>query len=270
MKLKILCLAVVFLLGSNSFLFGQEKNVTVTTLVDFAPYCYKKGDTVEKLKEVIPPGSDSSQLQGYSWDVVRESFHEMGYTITLLIAPWARAMSYTKKGKADVIFPAIKTKEREKIFYYSKEAVDETNIVVYFPENSKLDMKNGFDSLNGIRIGTVRGWAYGKKWEANQGIIKEPTDTVIQGFQMLDRNRVSGVVGYENAFDHKLKTEGILNKYSKSAAVDHVADYLIGKKDDAKIVNIVKDFDKGKKKIILNGEFDKINKTWKWVDSSQN
>ncbi len=270
MKLRIVCLAVVFLLGSNSFLFGQEKNVTMTTLADFAPYCFKKGDTVEKLKEVIPPGSDSSQLQGYSWDVVRESFHEMGYTITLLIAPWARAMSYAKKGKADIIFPALQTIEREKIFYYSKEAVDETNIVIYFRENGILDVKNGFDSLNGKHIGTVRGWAYGKKWEVNQGIIKEPTDTVDQGFQMLDRNRVAGVVGYENAFDYKLKTEGILNKYRKSTAVDYVADYLIGKKDDPRIINIVKDFDKGKQKIIQNGRFKEINEKWKWVDSSQN
>jgi len=47
MKLRILCLAVIFLLGSNSLLFGQEKNVTVTTLEDFAPYCFKKGDTFE-------------------------------------------------------------------------------------------------------------------------------------------------------------------------------------------------------------------------------
>ena len=270
MKLRILCLAVIFLLGSNSFLFGQEKNVTVTTLVDFAPYCFKKGEAVEKLKEVIPPGSDSSQLQGYSWDVVRESFHEMGYTITLLIAPWARAMSYAKKGKADVIFPAIKTKEREEIFYYPMEAVDETDIVIYSAVKGKLDMPNGLDSLGGHRIGTVRGWAYGKKWETNQSIVKEPTDSVIQGFQMLDRNRVSGVVGYENAFDYKLKAEGIFSKYIKSAAVDHVADYLIGKKDDAKIVDIVKDFDKGKQKIILSGKFDKINMKWQWVDSSQN
>jgi len=269
MKFRILCLAVLFFFGTSAFAFGQEKHVTVTTLVDFAPYCFKKGDTVDKLKELIPPGADSSQLQGYSWDVVRESFHEMGYTITLLIAPWARAMNYAKKGKADVIFPAINTKEREKIFYYSQEAVDETNIVIYFAAQNKIDLPNGLEALNGKRIGTVRGWAYGKKWEANQGILKEVTDSIIQGFEMLDRNRVAGVVGYENAFDYKLKTDGILSKYIKSTAVDHVADYLIGKKDDARVVSIVKDFDRGKREIIQNGKLERINEKWKWVDSSQ-
>ncbi len=265
MNFKSVCAVMIFLFGFTCLSFGQEKTVTITTLVDFAPYCFKKKDAVDKPSELIPPGSDSSQLQGYSWDVVKESYHEMGYTIILKIAPWSRAMNYVQKGKADVIFPAIKTIKREEIFYYSKKAVDETNIVIYFSTDSDMQIPKGLDSLKSKRIAHVRGWAYGKKWEADRGIIKESTDSILQGFKMLDKNYVFGVVGYENAFDCKLQTMKILNKYKKSPAIDHVADYLIGKKGSAASVNLVNDFDLGKKKIVANGKLAEINKKWKWI-----
>lgn len=270
MKFNTILMITILLFGFTCFASGQEKMVTVTTLVDFAPYCFLKENPVESLREVIPPGSESSQLQGYSWDVVRESFHEMGYTITLMITPWTRGMNYVQKGKADVIFPAIKTRKREETFYYSKAVVDETNIVIYLPAGSQMDLTKGLDILRGYRIGQVRGWAYGKRWEADQGIVKESTDTIIQGFKMLDRNNVSGVVGYENAFDCKLKSEGILNRYQKSVAIDHVADYLIGKKDSAAGVRIVNDFDTGKQRITANGKLEEINKKWKWISPIKN
>ncbi|MBU3954712.1 MAG: transporter substrate-binding domain-containing protein [Proteobacteria bacterium] len=268
MKIKLTCIAMVFLWTVSCFAAGQEKTVTITTLVDFAPYCFKKKNAIDHLQETIPPGSDSSQLQGYSWDVVRESFHEMGYTIFLMITPWTRGMGYVQKGTADVIFPAIKTRKREEIFLYSNAVVDETNIVVYVSANSDVDMQKGLASLQGCRISQVRGWAYGKKWEADQGIIKDSTDTILQGFKMLDRKNVFGVVGYENAFDCKLKTEGIIDKYKKSPPIDHVADYLMGKKNHGPAVRIVSDFDAGKKKIMDNGKLETINTKWKWIDPS--
>jgi ABC-type amino acid transport substrate-binding protein len=265
MSYKAACAVMVFLFGFIGLSFGQEKTVTITTLVDFAPYCFTKKDAVEKSSELILPGSDSSQLQGYSWDVVRESFQEMGYTIILKIAPWSRAMNYVQKGKADVIFPAIKTIKREKIFYYSKTAVDETNIVIYFSDDSKIKMPKGLESLKNRSIAHVRGWAYGKKWEADRGIIKESTDSILQSFKMLDKKYVVGVVGYENAFDCKLQTTKIFNQYKKSNAIDHVADYLIGKKGNTASIDLVNDFDFGKKKIAANGILDEINKKWKWI-----
>ncbi len=264
--LKTACTAMMLLLGFTCLSFGQEKTVTITTLVDFAPYCFKKQNAVESPREVIKPGADSLQLQGYSWDVVRESYHEMGYTVILLIAPWSRAMNYVRKEKADVIFPAIKTVKREKTFYYSKTAVDETNIVIYLRGDSNIKMPDGLTSLKGKHIAHVRGWAYGKKWEADKGVIKESTDSILQGFKMLDKNYVAGVIGYENAFDCKLQTTGLSNKYKKSSPIDHVADYLIGKKDRDVSVNLVDAFDLGKKEISSNSVLDKINKKWKWIN----
>jgi len=183
---------------------GADKIIKVTTLTDFAPNCFPIPNSVRKAVEVMPPGGDSRQLQGYSWDVVRESYHAMGYTIKLFVAPWSRGMHYIDKGKVDVIFPASKTKERVKKYHYSSEIVDETKVVVYLPVDSGFKW-NGLSSLHGRVIGTVRGWSYGKTWEAADLIVKDSTSTILQGFRMLDKDRVFGVVGYENSFDYVMK-----------------------------------------------------------------
>ena len=100
-----------------SVVTAAEKVVTVATLEDYSPYCFPKENSVRMAKETIPPGSDSSRLQGYSWDVLRASLHERGYTIELVIAPWARAFSMAKSGKADILFPTGFNKERAEFFY---------------------------------------------------------------------------------------------------------------------------------------------------------
>ncbi len=58
---------------------GAEKIVTVTTLTDNGPFTFDKEEGVRITPEYIPPGSDSVQLQGLSWDVLKESFHAMAW-----------------------------------------------------------------------------------------------------------------------------------------------------------------------------------------------
>ena len=91
-------------------------------------------------------------FQGYSWDVLRESFHEMGYTIHLSITPWARAMSYVTSEKEDILFPTGKNTERKRIFHYSEEPVNQANFLVYVRADDPTEWK-GLESLRGLVIG---------------------------------------------------------------------------------------------------------------------
>jgi ABC-type amino acid transport substrate-binding protein len=259
MKIKFLFITiflVLFALNSSA----AEKRVILTTLTDFAPNCFAKPNAYRSAIEVIPPGKDSLQLQGYSWDVVRESFHVMGYTIELMVAPWSRSMLYIKKRKADLIFPATKTQQRQQLYYYSKEIVDETKVVIYFNPMSDFQW-NGIKSLDGLVIATVRGWAYGKIWEASTAIVKDPSSTILQGFKMLDKGRVFGVVGYEDSFDYILKKQNLDQIYQKTPPLDFIADYIIGLKSN-KNMRFINDFDHGVQKITKNGMLHQLHKRW--------
>ncbi|MCP3923784.1 MAG: amino acid ABC transporter substrate-binding protein [Desulfobacterales bacterium] len=81
-------LLILLILLCFTIVNADQKIVKIATLGDYAPYCMADKDV--KLNQIIPVGSDAKGFKGYSWDVVRESFHKMGYTIHLSISPWIR------------------------------------------------------------------------------------------------------------------------------------------------------------------------------------
>ncbi|MEE4243712.1 MAG: transporter substrate-binding domain-containing protein [Desulfopila sp.] len=256
---KIVLLVVCVLLPAA--LNAAEKSVSLATLTDFAPYCFRKDNAVQLLQERIAPGEDSVQLQGYSWDVVRRSFHEAGYTIDLYVVPWARVIHYLESGKVDAVFPANRTEKREKIFDFSKGYVDSTRMVAYVPAGKELQWR-GLDSLNGMRVGAVRGWAYGKKWEGNQEIHKESVDTILQSFQIMDKGRLDAVVGYEIVYDYILEQERIEHKYKKAGYFGIVNEFLMINKGDMEAKEKMDDFDRGRTILEKNGVIHEIIESW--------
>ncbi|MDP3478310.1 MAG: transporter substrate-binding domain-containing protein [Desulfoprunum sp.] len=254
-------LIMILILLVPSPLFAAEKVVTLATLTDFIPFCFKKENAIEIAGEMIPPGSDSQQLQGYSWDVVRESFHAMGYAVKLYVVPWERAVHYVKTGKVEAIFPANRTPKRQESFLFSRGIVDEMRMVIYIPLSSPLNW-NGLESLTGLRVAAVRGWSYGEKWENNQHIIKEKTDTILQSFEVLDKKRLTGVVGYEAAYDFALKQQNISQKYRKVGPFETVREYLLAQKGSAGGVSVIEVFDQGRERIAKNGVLNEITIKW--------
>jgi polar amino acid transport system substrate-binding protein len=261
-RASFVCAVLTLFLAITCTAASTEKIVKVNTIVDYHPFCFKKENAPEQPNEIIPPGGDSSQIQGYSWDVVRASLHEMGYTIYLTIAPASRCLQNAEQGLTDVIFPASKNKERQKTFFFSREPVNAAKYVVYVPADANFAW-NGLKSLEGHKIATLRRWTYGDAWEANKKIVRVETESITQSFDILDRKRVFGVVGYEIAYDYFLKEKGIANMYKKLPSFDTNFEFLIGGKNFPQVKKILDDFDEGKKRIVKNGVFGKIERRWK-------
>lgn len=241
--------------------YGGEKTVSLATLTDFAPLCFPKENAPSLAVENIPPGTDSRQLQGYGWDVVRESFHAMGYTIRLHVVPWERGMHYLSRKKVDGIFPANHTLEREKEHAFSRNYVDEIKMVIYTPADSKI-VWQGLQSLNDLQVGFVRGWSYGKSWEAMEKIIKEPTDTITQGFDLLAKGRLAGVAGYQLPYDYELRKTKRTDEFKIIGHFDTVAEYLMVRKNDRNGLLILDVFDSGRNTIGGNGVLSMIETKW--------
>ncbi len=255
--------ALIMFAGEPSRSFAEEASVaTIATLSDYMPYCFQIDGAEPIAVETIPPGSDSAQLQGFSWDIVRESLHEMGYTIRLIVVPWERGMSYVRQGKADVIFPTALTEERQKTLDYSKQMVNTAKYLIYVPASRHIEWE-GLQSLRGKRIAVIRGWSYGEAWVKENEIQREVLDGILQCFQMLDRGRVFGVAGYDIVFDYVLKKEGITNRYQKLPSFDRNDEYLAGARSSPESRRILDDFDMGKDRIIKKGIYEAIEAKWR-------
>ncbi|MDK9705933.1 MAG: transporter substrate-binding domain-containing protein [Desulforhopalus sp.] len=241
--------------------YSGEKTVSLATLTDFAPLCFPKENAPNIAVEDIPPGTDSKQLQGYGWDVVRESFHAMGYSIRLYVVPWERGMHYLAGHKVDGIFPANHTLEREKAYAFSKNYVDEIKMVIYTRADSTIVWR-GLESLDGLQVGFVRGWSYGKNWEAMEKIIKEPTDTIAQGFDLLAKGRLAGVAGYQLPYDYELMRTKRTDQFKIIGHFDTVAEYLMVRKNDRNGLLVLDAFDSGKNSIEVNGMLSMIERKW--------
>lgn len=109
----------------------------------------------------------------------------------------------------------------------------------------------------------IRGWSYGPEWKKNAQIQKEPSDDILPCFQMLDRDRVFGVAGYDLVFDYVLKEHGIRERYRKLPPFDRNDEYLAGARSNPLAVQILEDFDKGKRRIVQSGLFEEISSKWR-------
>lgn len=182
------------LISPNIHANESTKSVTIATLFDYAPYCI--ADTGFQSSQMLLPDENAVGFRGYSWDVLRESFQYMGYSIHLKIVPWARAVSMVESSQVDILFPTGVNKERTKIFYYSQESINSANFKVYINKEAHLQWQ-GLESLKGLSIGVKRGFNYGDKWEAIAGVNIVNVTTILQGFKMLRAQRLDGFLGYE-------------------------------------------------------------------------
>lgn len=269
MNIKITIIQKIFILfliiGSN--VLYANKIVSISTLKDYSPFVFVDKHLTIPNHEIIAPNSDSKFLKGYSWEVVRESFHIQGYTIKLDIIPWARCVKYVQHHKTDLIFPALRNSKREKEFYFSKLPTDEQNLVIYLKKDSLLEF-DGLESLDGLMIGTVKDWSFGEDFDSANYILKEHSYTVLSSLKKLIRGSLDGVVGYEITYDYEIKQNKLSKKLKKTTPFYNSMEYIIGAKNNKNSQKLLDIYDEGKRLIIQNGTFKKINKKW-LIDENQ-
>lgn len=241
------------------FSYAGERIVKVATEEDYAPFCFTSGKY--KVYQTIKPTQDAKNFRGYSWDVLRESYHVMGYTIDLMISPWARSMKSITNGQVDILFPAGVNSERKKIFDYSKESINEANFLIYVNVNNPIEWE-GLTSFNGKTVGLKRGYNYGDLWNTNNNIDKYNVSSVLQGFKMLEARRFDGLIGYEYNWDYVLKQQGWKSKFKKLPIFDSTSEYLISLKNNPKGKELLEVFDLGKRKLIKSGRLEEIKHKW--------
>jgi len=254
-------LLVFFLLAFTSLCsYPTDKVVRISTLGDYAPFCMIASDTTD-IFQTIRVGEDAVGFSGYAWDVVRESFHVMGYTIKLRIVPWPRSLYNVKTGNSDIVFPISVNSTRAKIFNFSNESVLPVNFVIYSLKESSLTF-NDMHSLNGLVIALKRGFNYSEQFNQAVGINKQLVSTIKQGFKMLALRRVDGFIGYEQSWDYYLNTRRNKINIKKSPTLGRSFEYLAALKGSHKGLGLLKIFDSGKQQLQKSGKLQNIGDKW--------
>lgn len=261
MKIRLGVVLLLMLAASSAVRAGQ-KVVTLATLDGYPPFCFDKPGQVLQNNQMIAPGQDAKGFQGYSWDVVRASFQAMGYSIRLQVTPWVRAMHSLKGGEVELLFPAGKNAQREKVFAYSKQSVDDVRFRIYVKSDSRLQW-HGLGSLKGMTVGLVRGYNFGDAWDSDHSFHKYTLNSISAGFKMLDAGHLDAFAGYDVTWDYALSKMPNKADFKKLPPFGGSREYVVGMKRNPRVAGLLKVFDAGKRKIIADGTFAKIQARWR-------
>ncbi len=241
-----------------------EKVIRVATLIEYAPFVFKKPSSNESSadnQKIISPLEDSDIIQGYSWDVVRESYHSQGYTIILNVRSWAGCLSMLDNSQIDAVFPATVSAERMDKYSFSKDNVNSCNIILYYNIADEKHLVNYSDTKD-LKIGCINSWAFSDKLFSNKNNTFITINEAVEvGFNLLEKNRIDALAAYDAPFEYELIRISKTDKFSRSKVIDTINDKMMAGKNE-KSRELLKVFDEGKKAIRDNGKLAEIDKKW--------
>lgn len=140
--------------------------------VDFPPYEYV----------------ENGRAAGVLVTIVKEVFERAEVDLQLEFLPFKRAFEYVVAKRLDGLFNLYKIDDRLPLFDYSEPII--VNELVLFVKNSS-DLKfESIDDLKGLKIGAMRGYTYGDKFDKNDLFIKELSSNHEAIFKKLARGRI--------------------------------------------------------------------------------
>jgi len=263
-QLKIILLFWPF---ASLALNTSEKVVKVASLEDYAPFVFVTNKTAKGVSGVVSGQGQKKSVDGFSWEVFRDSFLVMGYSIEFTIVPWARAVNLLKSGYSDVLFPMGKNRDRLQHFHFSQESVNQVDFVIYVPKNGSFEWR-GLTSLQNRVIGVKRGFNYGDEWQAFTSVKKYEIGKIVNGFKMLDQGHIDGFIGYKQSWDYVLQQQGWENKFKEIPVFQPSREFVVSLNTRPKAMALLDIYDKGKRKLIKSGRLAELNKKWFGVENN--
>jgi polar amino acid transport system substrate-binding protein len=153
-------------------LFGWGQDMTLVAAAD--PY---------------PPYVDpQAPGEGLSMEVVRAAFKTQGYTIKLEIMPWIRAEIGVSEGRYDVLVDVWRTEARAKEFLFA--APYAVSKIKFIKRKDNPFEFTGLDSLNGLRIGVIRGYGYSDAFNKATHFSREEVPSMEHNINKLLLKRI--------------------------------------------------------------------------------
>lgn len=139
-------------------------------------------------------GGNGEEAVGLYPALMAEAFKNMDTPLEMKASPWKRAIAAIDQGEAGV-GGIYKNEERLKKYDYSDKLFDEV-IVVYVRKGGEFDFKD-VTSLDGKKVGVLRGWSYGDDFDAAVKAGKITADEAerdAQNFAKLAAGRIDALL----------------------------------------------------------------------------
>lgn len=130
-------------------------------------------------------GATNHDGSGLYWDIVQEVYEPLGYTIVKKNASYSKSVEAVRMDRADLWLGSYKD---EKTFaLYPKYYFDQAVILAVF-HSELFEQWKGQKSLEGLKVGWIRGYDYSKYLSSN--VVKEEVNTLVNGLKLLKSERI--------------------------------------------------------------------------------
>ena len=212
-----------------------------------------------------PFADPADPREGISLAIIRAAYATQGYTVKMVYVPWARAVQGVTKGSFDILPTVWISDARLKVLEFSEPyAVNEIKFIKTIDDDFEY---TDLSSLDGKRVGTVRGYGYGDEFLAAKNFKRDEVSTLLQNIAKLthDNKRIDLTLDDEIVARVTIANEDpqLLEKvrfvetpYSSKKL--YVAAGLANPRHE----EIISAFNTGLKEIEANGKLEEIRKSY--------
>lgn len=188
--------------------------------------------------------------QGIVSDIVRGAFNASGVQVAIRFVPWDRALMNTETLKDDVLMGLWYSAERADKYRFSEPFL--TNRIVFIKRHDDPFEYTDLESLQGLRIGVVRNYAYSDAFNQSSALQKYEVSNLESNLQKLAANRIDITLEDEIVFKDCVNNK--LPALKGHFAVMHTALvekplYIAVSKDHPQAAQLIKWFNQGLAKI---------------------
>ena len=145
--------------------------------------------TLVAAADPYPPYVDPQvPTEGLAMEIVRAAFKTQGYTVKLEIMPWVRAEKGVSEGRYDILVDVWRTEARAKEFLFA--APYAVSKIKFIKRKDNPFEFTGLDSLNGLRVGVIRGYGYSDAFNKATTFIRDEVPTMEHNINKLLLKRI--------------------------------------------------------------------------------
>ncbi len=142
---------IILLVLALPFNCFSNQEITIVRGQNFPPYHYT---------------DDNDKMQGFVIEIIEGTALDMGLKVSFKQYPWSRCINLVKKGDADAMMNLFKTQERELFMHFENNIIAYETNSFFSLANTKIQYDGDFSTVLSKKIGTIRNYSYGEKFDS--------------------------------------------------------------------------------------------------------
>lgn len=203
----------------------------------------------------------NGRIEGMSVDIVRAALNAGGARFELAPYPYSRCMELARNGSLAACFNTTPDSSIRAQFLLPEEMLFSDDILLWGRTGAAL--VNDLDDIAGRRVAVTIGYTYGDYFDNYPDILRVPVRRDLNGFLMLQRNRVDYVIAFRGTTEALLREHPELaEQFSPLATVHRPQLYLTFSRQHPQAEALMHQFDAGMRQIRRDGTYQRILEHW--------